>query len=63
MVDEIPDERPTLVTCLACGGSYKRVYTNEDGTHGTSVCAWCTFGSMTAAQVARWAARRQGRNR
>ena len=45
-----PEEPPTRVTCLACGGHHSRLI--EGGAlHG---CDWCTEGTMTAVQVACW---------
>lgn len=60
---ELPaDEAVTLVTCMACGGNFKIVTVSLQGER-TSICPWCTRGSMTASQVAKWHAHRQGRNR
>lgn len=56
------DEAPTLVTCMACGGNFQ-ILTESDRGHRMSICPWCTRGSMSAKQNARWLAHRQGRPR
>lgn len=58
----VEDLTPTQVQCAACGGDFQKLFETERG-HRMSTCPWCTRGSMTAKQLARWHARRQGRNR
>jgi len=54
------DDRPTTVTCFACGGSYEKRF-ESGGAYRVETCRWCTEGRMTAAEIARWHARKQGR--
>jgi hypothetical protein len=42
-----PSERTTLVECLACEG------------HALDVCPWCTAGTMTLEQLAKWMAHQE----
>ena len=60
--DEDDNETPTLVMCLACGGEFEKLSEVDTG-YRMSLCEWCTQGSMTPAQLARWHAHTQGRNR
>jgi hypothetical protein len=46
-----PKESVTLVTCLSCGGDFRRLVQRPDGTYVTHLCEHCTQGSMTDAQV------------
>lgn len=46
-------ERPTLVTCLACGG-HSSVEHLENGKYRMVTCRWCLNGAMTVEQVNAW---------
>jgi hypothetical protein len=52
------DDIPTLVPCLACGGAFRFLEELASGRYRTVLCAWCTRGGMTAAQLKVWKERR-----
>jgi hypothetical protein len=53
-----PEETPTGVTCLACGGDWRKE--SDDGAkHALSVCNWCLHGFMNKTQVATWKGRKR----
>ena len=56
----IPDPPDTLVTCLACGGRWQ-IKSETPAGYRISTCAWCDHGAMSAAHIAKWSARKQGR--
>ena len=45
-----PEEEPTRITCLACGGHHSRNIMGGE----LHVCDWCTVGTMTPQQVRTW---------
>ena len=53
-----PQDDTTLVTCLACGGNWQRVYETAHG-YRMVACHWCLNGSMSAKQIAKWKARKK----
>jgi len=56
MPGEFEEERPTLLTCLACGGDWEWRYT-KDGVEYVIACRHCYRGGMTRDQQAQWLAR------
>lgn len=44
------NERPTLVTCMSCGGRDKIVEQRSDGSYRMHNCRWCNAGAMTLEQ-------------
>jgi transcription elongation factor Elf1 len=48
-----PDEVPTAVTCLACGGNWQTTI-QAGSMHSTVICRHCDRGSMSPRQVAAW---------
>ena len=60
------DDRVTLVPCVACGGEYRRKIRAVDSEGGKGedefeLCAWCTRGSMTDAELQAWKVHRTTR--
>jgi hypothetical protein len=53
------DDRPTSVTCLACGGDYEKRYETA-GQYRVETCRWCAGGRMTVRQIVRWRAHLRG---
>ncbi len=55
----LPEEPETRTSCRACGGDFEKAYERSDGRYAVSRCAWCTAGTMTHEQIAKWNAHRK----
>ena len=60
MLESIPDDEATLLTCGACGGEYMTKWVSSEGRYAYGACRWCCRGSQSPSEREKWKAHKQG---